>query len=505
MLRNVFNRISFHADALGRYHSGLFYSDTVFPDAVLSPKTLWIDIENEKKAKLTNYDWVSPIDVLNTTTLYHETIHYLQDLATGFGCMYCFVTRDYLHHVSGVVRKLGVDKLRIPLTSWISQEINPVLKSRLANFLGTIGGHSQFIENSFSSTEFEIDPEFKYMSKLSGGKNIRKGKTYRIGTLEIIEGMAFVLTKKNVENLLAVQEEIDEDEFLRIVDYDKYDDLYQSAINVLELALFNDFAPEKLDRDFIDNLFLLIADFALLIPPPSQEVLNLVMAKELDASVFRPLNRFTAICGSIDARLISQNKNSESYTWVTEWFDVISKQKGWLTPQKTTYYWRDYLQYLHNKTPSDVTITWQLEGMKLRAKDPNFVLHWYGDPAEGNSIYKIIQSMGVAMFYRTSSGNQWRYIPKSAEIEEFQNGEIQKDKLVQVFTQKALAMTFTDHILYGIDMACPLYGWICDCHKTGDPPSNELFIKYMKEKPCYARRILEGWLNADIDSIFNYV
>jgi len=185
---NLFREVTHRSEALGAYHSGLFYSDTVFPEAVLAPKTIWIDPE-PTGCRLTTYDWSTPVDVLHTATLFHETIHYLQDLATGFGCMYCFATRDFLRHFSGIFRILGTDKLRPPLMQWVSEERDPAMKTRLARFLSIVDSHPTFLKSILSETEYTIDPAFRYYPALTGAFRVRKGRSYTIGTKEIVEGM----------------------------------------------------------------------------------------------------------------------------------------------------------------------------------------------------------------------------------------------------------------------------------------------------------------------------
>lgn len=501
---DAFNRLTYHADALGKYHPSLFYSDTIFPDAVLSPKTVWIDIIEPDKYKVTNYDWHTSLDILNTATLFHETIHYLQDLATGFGCIYCFATRDFLHHMSGLFRKLQVNKLKLPLAKWASQELDISLKSRLTDFLTTVHSHPRFIESILSSTEYMINPNFRHFSSLCGYERIQRGAYYSLGTMEIIEGMAFLLTKKNVEKTLLNMKLIDRSDLLEVVDYSSYGDLYRAAINAFEVGLFSEIDPNQLTREFVDNLFLLIADHALLMPPPSQDVMDKLQAGKIDSSVFNPLSRFTAACGSIDKQLITKHLHDESFEWVYFWLDEISKKEGWLPTREITELWINYLQYLYQKTPADVTIAWQVEGMKIRLKEPDFVLGWYGGPDEHKSIYDAIRQIGAPMFYRTSSGNQWRYFPKSTDADEFQNGLTLKDKLVQIFMQRSITMIVADHLLHGSEMTCPIYGWICECDGRDSAPSNDVFLKYLKERPCIAKKIVEGWLSAPIESIFNY-
>jgi hypothetical protein len=500
---NTFKNLTYHADALGKYHSGLFYSDTVFPDAVINPRTAWIDLVESDKYKLTEYDWRSPLDVLNTSTLYHETIHYLQDLATGFGCAYCFATRDFLHHMSGTFRKLGVTNLRLPIAKWAVQETNPAIKSRLDDYLATVQANPRFIESTLSSTQYMVSPNFKHFSSLSGYEGLQTDSYHTLSAMEIIEGMAFLLTKKNVEETLVRNNLSNRMEFVEVVDYKNYGDLYRSAINAFEVGLFSIIEPEYLSREFIDNLFLLIADFALLIPPPSQEIVNKLNIGELEYSVFNPLSRFTAICGNVDNRIFS-HRHDKTFDWVFEWLDEISKKKNWLSIKSTTKLWIDYLEYLHQKTSVDVTISWQIEAMKIRLNEPTFVLGWFGGMDKQDTLYSAIQKIGAPMFYRTSSGNQWRYFPKSNDAEDFQNGLDLKDKLVDIFTQRSISMVVADHILFGSEMMCPIYGWICDCGGRNVTESKNVFLKYLdNNQPCPARKLVEIWLDAPYESIFN--
>jgi hypothetical protein len=85
-----FRETAYHADALGKYHQGLFYSDTVFAEGFLTDDFLWIDIQSEENVRTTKISWNTPLDILYTATFFHETIHFLQDLATGFGDIYCY-------------------------------------------------------------------------------------------------------------------------------------------------------------------------------------------------------------------------------------------------------------------------------------------------------------------------------------------------------------------------------------------------------------------------------
>lgn len=495
---NVFKQLSYFADALGKYHSSLFFSDTVFPDAILSPNTMWIDIPEKDKYLITEYKWKTPVDVLSTATLYHETVHFLQDLATGFGCIYCFATRDFLHHLSGLTQKLGVNAIKLPLSKWVMTEKDQDIRARLAYRLNAANSNVMFIESIMGGTEYMIDPNFAYYTSLSGFQSgLNKNQYRRLSTIELIEGMAFLVTKKNVEINLQEQGLADREDFHQVVDFRLYGDLYASAINAFETGLFSVINPNQLTRAFVDNLFLLIADYALLIPPPQQEIIDQIISGNISNSVFNPLSRFTAICGTLDKQLLLKHAADTNFDWLYDWFDMINERKHWISTQKTVEHWIKYLQYLGQKTPSDITINFQINAMKMRSREPSFILRL----CSLKGIYSVFSEIGAPMLYRTASGVQWRYFPKDDDFAEEMESAIRlKDHLLDISAQRSISMVVADHMINGTEMTCPIYGWVCNCDGRSALEAKNYFIT---GKVCPARRYVEGFQGIPCETLFS--
>lgn len=452
-----------------------------------------IDFDEEGKVLFAEEIWEHPMQILEGMTFYHESIHYLQDLATGAGITYNHLLLEFIR----AFKKLKLEiptKFAPPLKSWALNVANKNHTAPLA-FVEEVEKYSKYLDILYSNGEYSIDPDFKYISNLSASKRALEQKYLKIGTRELLEGAAFLLSKMLVESCAKMDNKFALDSIENFVNHNKINIIYSSALMMFETALFTNVDPTLLSESFIYRLFLIVCDYSLLTPPLSEELGQLLSSNRINRSCLSPISRFTAVCSKFHQIKELDFINDSSFHWANDWLDKISHQENWISTSDIINLWIRYLKYRKNKETTwfNCILTSQLLGMEIRKEEPYIMQHWFNMDVtlDKFGFQNTLKKLDIPIIFKTSTGIEWRYVPNN-QPNSYEELMQKVKRLASTIFSISISWQVAEHLLYNIPLECPLYKFPCSCTER-DRWGN----------PCEARKMIESYLGSSIENIFD--
>lgn len=183
-----------------------------------------------------------------------------------------------------------------------------------------------------------------------------------------------------------------------------------------------------------------------------------------------------------------------------------------LTPEETARLWIDLLENEHSRARNNVTIASQIRAMKLRLQQPFLVLGWAESPRVQGNLTDTLRTIQAAAIHRTSSKTHWQIgTPNASDNfatfeKDLEQASYAKDMLLSVIVRSSTRLNVADHILYGSNLECPIYAWLCHCDLRHGFENQKAFIQDLEKGPCIIRSVVEQWFGAPFKAVFgNYV
>lgn len=418
------------SETIGSYHLGEYFTETTF-----------------NHASLLYTEFQSSLELVNGLTAYHENIHFLQDIGTGFGCFHSEMIRSRNEIILFKLREWDKSKImKIPFNKFTLETSNSINKKIIENCQSFYNDYNYSIDRFFNKEflamillNFKIPPRDKNWIHNAS----------KIGINELYEGIT-TLFSHYFCTYFGKEEYRD---FYRYrIDY--LPEIYITPLKYLSQTLFPFYEKISIDKK-LDLLFI-ISDLSLHIPPP--DIINSIYndSKELALLNFIPGWRFFhAINAIIDLDLEFPEISKEGYT---EFVNKICNHPdlNWLTMETTTDIWIKFLENQSILAWNDSSIKWKIAMMKRRKETPHLFSSFW-------NIHETVSiEMGKIPFVGKTKASNWVYI--EGEGSNFKLSDVLADTkkiiLQKVFLNSAIFQIMRDGIL-----TCPFPKGLASCDK----------------------------------------
>lgn len=314
---------------LGSYHLGEYYSETTFNYNSILYK-----------------EFNSDLELQTCLTAYHEYIHLLQDLGTGFGCFLSEVKRELNESIIFKLREWNQnDSIKIPLITHLN-ELKESKNRELAKGCYSDYNNYNLAINLISDKDFISKSNLPHFKKLD--------YTQPIGFIELFEGITTLYS-----HYFCLENNKYADFISKRLKY--FPEPYTSTLKIF----YQNILPKYEGIPIGDKLGLLflLSDFSLHIPPPS------TFSHE-NLHEFIPGFRFYyALNAIIDLDLSFPDSTIDGYT------DFVNNicnypELKWHPLSTVTDEWINHLESQKNIANKDLSIDWKLSLMKMRKKNP---------------------------------------------------------------------------------------------------------------------------------------
>lgn len=437
---------------IGSYHLREYYTETIF---------------NHSSLLYTNFQ--STFELVKGLTAYHEGIHFLQDIGTGFGCFNSELIR--LRNESIIEKLREWDKnedMKIPFNE--SKNITSISMNEKIK-KDCIYNYNQFnflAENLFDmeSFNFLFKGEFGNQNVFPKTEDLIK-EVSKIEFHELFEGVTSLFSHcfciyfgKKFPRLDAEIFGEDYKDFFKCRTTTHLPEVYKRTIRYLSKTLFPYYEKVPIEQKL--NLLFLLSDFSLHIPTTdlfvstynNSQFKNKFPSK--DFFQFMPSIRFFySINAIIDLDLEFPDSSKQGYT------DFVNKicnhpELKWYTMEATTDMWIKFLENQSKEACADTSLKWKLDLMNQRKKIPHLFSSFW-------DIHKtMLERKGKIPFInKTETNNFVCGMSKSRDSDPFEDVH----DAIKINFIKKFQNSIIEQIIEGGIITCFLPNWIIDCNR----------------------------------------
>lgn len=324
-------------------------------------------------------------DALAAVTCIHELVHYLQDLATGYGHFLGSNARQLLSTFRNFFVEIcaGEDEIMIPLREWKVEDTDGRIS--LMKLKTELSALPQLLDQFNSDARVRDE---------TGRETYLPGSNSR----SILEGMAFCISERYVAQQLSNSKELgyDTTEAMKLLDLRNYSPIYGRARSQFEY--FVEPHLKGSSESEMDQLFILLCDLALGIPS-IRDILSLEHGQKLNREDFIPGHRF--VKASRVMRRTPDRFKGDIFDKYEIWANEICAQLNWPFLKETNQSLIEALERL-KRTWKDFAISMQIRAIEAKMGNPSLFL----DP--------IIEAFGkakIVITYFTPTEPRWLMFP----------------------------------------------------------------------------------------------
>lgn len=464
----------FSEKVLGKYFSGSFFSETSFPEGFetypLASRYTLIDLKEKSKVNFEQLIMQSYEDSLATMVFIHESIHYLQDLTIGYGHLRSYFSRNWPGLLKNLFSNLQTKNVSVPLKDW--EPANEHDKILLKNI------------------KKEIFSEIQFLRSLSSPQKGKHPVPFKIDAKDILEGMAFYISRKYVLNELkkGLESGYDVSKAWKAIEISYYPPVYKMAKNYFDFVLKSH--DRSNNRD--DDLFILVCDLALHIPS-IDDILSLVVSGKNKMVDFKPGYRFVEATKTLAKKCDKfQGDVLENYK---VYIDEICKNTHlkWPLYDETTESLISRLKRQKEKSPNDFSIDLQIRASEVRMIKPFLFI---------GSLHKAFEETKFVMTYFTQKEPRWISYYYESMGDTYEKSDAYKT-LIMVW-HKIFLRYITSQLYWDKRLSCPFLSFPLEC-KMKRKECNSIDPKddFYKHN-CYVRDLMKTIFGIELERI-NYL
>jgi tetratricopeptide (TPR) repeat protein len=431
---------------LGEYKLGEYYSETSFNNFSLSCTK-----------------FTSAIELINSLTAFHENIHLLQDIGTGFGCNYSELIRCRNEYVIFSLRKWDQSEaIKIPLINDQNTPSIPKNKRIVDRCRSRYQDYYKTMDILINKRNIE---KLLDTVKISSKKSQWTEDAKKIGITDLYEGVPTLFSH-----------------YFCIYFGNKYKEFYRQKAHLLPeeytrtLQFLSNTLFEHYKKDDVKdrlNLLFLLTDLSLHIPPI--DYLGECLSQNNDLTDFIPTYRFLQAINAIidlDLSFPDLSKKDEYLSFVNSICD--HPRLKWPGMDLTTDKWITFLTEQSKVAWADNSLKWKISMMNERKENPMLFSTF-------NEIYSTVlrQMPEFPHFSKTKAGNFVYTKEFSSEWNESSLTVIRKIFLNSIVTQ----------IMESGRIKCTIPKWLVSC----DEEKAECYSMLDVNSICNYSRLFESF------------
>lgn len=359
-------------NVLGVYHLGEYYTESSFEDC-----DLW-----------RNY-FATEQKLLTSITAYHECLHFLHDIGTGFGCLASEIIRGRNEEILFRLRRLDkAVKIPLPIKKHIALMEAGMSKEIILECIDQYESWNSILDKFFNTS---------YLMKILEPLNTESNKecyietASKIGPVALLEGAATLFSNTFCSEFAKNFEKC----FIEKINHNLPQE-YTLSSEYISRTVIPHYSNKPLAEKF--NLLFLLTDLALHVPPITV-LFDLCESHKNSFIDFIPGFRFFKSIQAIG--LLDLEFPDFSREGYSRFVDAICRYLNWPCMDTSTDDWITFLEDQHQKAPTDMSIEWKQLMMNERKKTPQLFATF------SNTYSTISHSITEVPFLSQTKSSNW--------------------------------------------------------------------------------------------------